>query len=103
MEYVKKERYLGIFSTKNNCIIEIDTLENNYEKKYFSFNHIFIENMMQMYMKHEGVCFNENDSLDRMAFAKLLNMNIQRKKRSSVSAGYNIYQSILNGGIENEQ
>ena len=97
MEYVREERYLGIFSTKNNCIIEIDALENKYEKNYFGFNHSFIENMVQMYMKHEGVCFKENDSLDRMAFAELLNMDPQRKKISSVSAGYSIYQSTLNG------
>ena len=54
---------------------------------------------MQMYMKHERVRFKENDSLDRMAFVKLLNMDIQREKISSVSAvGYSIYQSTLNGG-----
>lgn len=97
MEYVKEKRYLGIFSAKNNCIIEIDTLENKYEKKYFGFNHIFIEYVIQRYTNHGSVSFKENDSLDRLAFTELLIMDTQREERSSVSAGYNIYQNILNG------
>lgn len=97
MEYVKERRYLGIFSSKNNCIIEIDALKNKYEKKYFGFNHSLIENMIQRYMDHGGIYFKENDSLDRLVYTELLYMDMQREKISSVSAGYSIYQNILNG------
>lgn len=68
MEYVKEKRYLGIFSAKNNCIVEIDTLDNKYEKNYFGYNHIFIENTIQRYMNYGGVSLKENDSLDQLVF-----------------------------------
>jgi hypothetical protein len=37
-EYVRDGRYIGLFSLKNSCIIEIDTLEMKYIIKKYSFS-----------------------------------------------------------------
>ena len=37
MDYVKDDRYIGLYSIKNNCILEIDTLELKYEYKQYAY------------------------------------------------------------------
>lgn len=38
LDYVKDDRYIGIFSIKNKCILEIDTAELNYEYKRYGYH-----------------------------------------------------------------
>lgn len=95
MEYVKQERYIGIFSAKNNCIIEIDALEKKYEKKVFSVGNTFIERMIREYEEHNRLVLVENYEVDRMLFKVLFNMDTKMTKAIyGVSVGCSIHQYV---------
>lgn len=38
LDYVKDSRYIGLFSVKNECILEIDTIEMKYKYKYYNYH-----------------------------------------------------------------
>ena len=60
LEYVKDERYLGLYSIKNNCMMEIDTVKMTYE--YRSYDCKIGNKCVQDYIRIYGNIFGEQIS-----------------------------------------
>ena len=92
LEYVRNNRYLGLFSLKNNYIIEIDTLEMRSEIKKYEFSDRCILEISRMY---GGYILCENNGLDRRVFESiLLGSDVEEKNKKTDNTGLNIYEAI---------
>lgn len=95
MEYVKDDRYIGLFSLKNNCIIEIDAAEKKYRIKHYTIIEKFIREMM-------AYCNNvlhESIKLDRLIFKHALYKGMAKTDSMTgntriANTGKRIYESI---------
>lgn len=67
LQYVIDNRYIGLFSLKNNCIVEIDTIERRIEYISYSFDEETKKILVQKYDKEKAVCYEEN-ALDQVVF-----------------------------------
>lgn len=71
LQCVIEDRYLVLYSIKNNCILEIDTSEGKVEKKTYLYSDKFIENISNIYDKCGMIC-HENNELERLIFERML-------------------------------
>lgn len=67
LQYVIADRYIGLFSLKNNCIVEIDTIERRIEYISYSFDEETKKILVQKYDKEKAVCYEEN-AIDQVIF-----------------------------------
>lgn len=96
LEYVKENRYIGLFSLKNNYILEIDSIEKKVIRKIYSYNHMACQELMEIYDKCEGYIYNENRDIDRIIFKeKLINIDIKEIKKIGEDIGLNIYKDLF--------
>lgn len=92
VEYLRDGRYIGLFSFKDNCIIEIDTFEmKSKEKCYFldsnDFNRL-IDNI--------SVILYENNALNKIIFKTLLQQkNYIIKEYDTKDMGIKIYNELI--------
>lgn len=95
MEYVRQKRYIGIFSAKNNCIFEIDSMKMKYEKRNFDIGNIFIEAMKSEGNKSNGLILSEFHRIDQIIFKGLINTDIRAETSlKEISVGNSIYRNI---------
>lgn len=73
LQYILEDRYLGLFSVKNNWIVEIDTENFQAEVQEFSFDYGKYADKLQEYV------FEENRPIDRRTFEYLLTENIRKQ------------------------
>lgn len=68
VQYIREERYIGLFSLKNNYIFEIDAVEKKVEKKSYIIDEKSISKLKPL------VCeiLNERNELDRIIFSSWL-------------------------------
>lgn len=96
--YIRDERYIGLYSIKNNYIIEIDAVEKRVEKKSYRFGEKTIEN----YMRLVNGTLHEGKEFDRMVFSNWLMQNDTSEKEEMYTArnpdiGTCIYREIQSG------
>lgn len=87
--YVRKERYIGIYSLKNETIIEIDSEQMNYKVQKFDFQ----ENILKLFLNK---VFIENRKFDLRIYRSLIGESLNETKYNNV--GDLIYQMIKNKG-----
>ena len=93
-DYVKDDRYLGLFSIKNKCILEIDTAELKYEYKRYDY-HISDKYIKEYAASHNNL-FSENDMWSRKVYSSMIQMrNHDTFYMESESTGANIYEVLL--------
>lgn len=93
LNYVKDDRYIGIYSLKNQCILEIDSVELKYEYKQFDYH------ISDIYVKEYADLLNnifyEGDVWSREICNRMIQMkdnNIHNIRSKSV--GSDIYKKI---------
>lgn len=69
LEYVKGDRYIGLFSLKNNCILEIDAVEKTYRIKHYDLSAKCMDAMIDIY--YEPV-LHESSRAHRRIFKHIL-------------------------------
>lgn len=89
-QYIKNNRYIGIFSLKNNYVIEIDTFIKEEKVKKYSFK----INYLNLIFKEKF--FNESNNLHRKVFRRYLieddkNINLDN---ISYKIGLRIYEDL---------
>lgn len=95
LEYVKDNRYIGLFSLKNNCILEIDTEINRMERKSYLFSEDCLKIILKLYDKCQRILL-ESEHIDRLFFEeKLMACNRIRKDNELDNIGRKIYKEIL--------
>lgn len=71
LEYVRDDRYIGLFSVKNDCILEIDALGLSYV--YKDYGRSFEDKALIEYIKvYRKGCFRENKEADRRLYRRWL-------------------------------
>lgn len=89
VQYVREERYIGLFSFKNNYIIEIDAVEKKVEKKSYIIDAKSISKLKPL------VCeiLNERNEVDRIIFSNWLTRRYAQIKDDvdDLSVGASIY------------
>lgn len=89
IQYVAEERYLGLFSLKNNWLVEIDTKELRFEIKNFRFDYERYADELLDYV------FIENKEMDRDVFRYLLAVGKQNENvMKNGEVGKQIYQKM---------
>lgn len=93
VEYIREDRYLGLFSIKNNCILEIDTLSKNVEMRYCAIDRKCLGDMMSIIC--EKNIFNENDALHKALYIyALYKQNAKNENAIFNTIGASIYKTI---------
>lgn len=98
LEYVKDERYIGLYSIKNNCILEIDAEALKYEYKQYEY-HIG-DKCLKEYSEACGGIFHEGDALDRLSYGRLFSSRYGRTQGMALeNIGAEIYKKISCDGF----
>lgn len=94
LEYVRDNRYIGLYSVKNKCMLEIDTVALRYEYKQYHYHmsSAFIKGYADM---HDNV-LHERNILDKEVFEELLWAERQERIDNRGGVGNCIYQNIEN-------
>lgn len=98
LQYVKERRYIGLYSLKNNCIWEIDSLKIKVEKKHYSFSRECLEQIEKKYIYENvfGDILYDNQSICRTVLEKrLFDVNMEEKKKETLGIiGARIYEQM---------
>ena len=89
-QYIKNSRYIGIFSLKNNYVIEIDTFSKEANIKNYSYKINYLK------MVFKGQIFYETNNLHRKAFHRYLTEHDKdiNSKDIPFDIGKRIYEAL---------
>ena len=93
LNYVKDNRYIGLFSIKNQSVLEIDSVELKYKYKQFDY-HISERLIKECFDLYNGV-FYEGDVWNRVVYNRMMQLkdnNIHNIRSKSV--GSDIYKKM---------
>lgn len=93
LNYVKDNRYIGLFSIKNQSVLEIDSVELKYKYKQFDY-HISERLIKECFDLYNGV-FYEGDIWNRVVYNRMMQLkdnNIHNIRSKSV--GSDIYKKM---------
>ena len=95
IEYIREERYIGLYSIKNHLIFEIDTVELCVRKKDYRLSEKAILAMAKADISYYGQrIFWEKRKKDATLFSVLLNSNDEEQKDVSQNIGNLIYRTL---------
>ena len=89
LEYIRENRYIGIFSNKNKNIIEIDTKEQEINLKNFHFSYDCMRKRKVVIVENDRFTINDY-------FSWLLKINVCEIAMDDRMIGKNIYNKIKN-------
>lgn len=92
LEYVREDRYIGLYSYKNQVIFEIDTAKLCIKIEEFKPNEEMLLTLTREIYSGKGVIY-EGSRDDEEIFSILLN-SIENRKKINVNAGQLIYSCI---------
>ena len=95
VQYIREDRYIGLFSLKNNYIIEIDAVEKRVEKKPYSLGERSIKN----YIRSMNGTLYEGKEFDKMILSDWLMQDDTSETVETDNVGYSgvgirIYREI---------
>lgn len=89
-QYLRDEKFIGIFSLKNNCILEIDTCRLEVEKRKY----VLSDNYVQLVVAEKVLA--DSDSVETMLFKRFIDMeyfNINSMQKNE-QVGKRIYNFL---------
>ncbi len=93
LEYIHENRYIGLFSIKNNYILEIDTWEKKTEIKKYTFSNSCMHEIQKMF---SGNIFCEGDGLYHEVYRTVLFGQEGEDRHKEISdVGLKIYEEML--------
>lgn len=99
LEYVREERYIGLYSLKNKSYFEIDAFEKSVSYKSYSLSENSLRTIAKLYIPQNGVYYQENNVLDRDVFWLCIEADnceaITNPCLRHENVGAKIYQSIV--------
>lgn len=93
VEYIRGNRYIGLYSLKNRLVFEIDTVELCVKNKNYVLSDETIVKIGDEYYKERGL-LQEKSKADRMFYSALLVSDDEEKKDMFHSIGKHIYHTI---------
>lgn len=96
LEYIQDDRYIGLYSFKNNCCLEIDTIEKKIEKKTYTFSESCLQKLMRLYDKYDITLFHEQDGISELLFGmKIISKAAENNIRIYESVGERIKKEMI--------
>lgn len=93
LEYVREDRYIGLFSIKNNYILEIDAIGQKKEIKKYTFSDKCIREMKEIFSEST---LSESDGVHREIFKSiLLGQNGKGREKPESNNGLKLYKEML--------
>lgn len=96
VEYIRENRYIGVYSLKNRWIFEIDTLELCVSYKDYLLSDVVMQGMGTLSFKENDVLSEESD-FERKIFAMALRHNYEEKEKVFQNIGEKVFQSVNDG------
>lgn len=102
LEYVWNDRYIGLFSAQNGCILEIDTKKLIYHWKEYYFSEQCMQQRLQQYCKmHKGIYLEGNDLLCAQAYHMHMEHHIEVFGESRIdNVGMAIYTRLIKESMQ---
>ncbi len=94
LEYVDEKRYIGLFSLKNNCIVEIDAGVKKETRKKYLLSKSCLMKMMQLYEKRGHIMQEKSDMDERIYCAGIVNWIEYIRMGMGEKTGMKIYEKI---------
>lgn len=91
--YVRKNRYIGVYSIKNRSIFEIDTENMRVKERKYEFDHRAQYMAADAYFKEEKILC-ENAGRAQSIFEILLRRGMKDKKTGFLNRGKDIYEAL---------
>lgn len=91
LEYVRDDRYMGLFSMRNDCIVEIDTKELKYQWKDYSMSNQCVQQCDKIF---NGLYFEGNMLHSKLFRRKLQESDCVISTLSDGSIGSKIFKSL---------
>lgn len=93
VEYIRENRFIGLYSAKNEILLEIDTQELTVMQRYITLAADSIDNLAKIIFQQRGY-FSENSDFHRKLYMKFVkDICINRKKSNNI--GRNIYKKMI--------
>ena len=93
VQYVRKERYIGIYSAKNQYIFEIDTENMQVKERKYVFNNRTQYMAADAYFSERKILC-ESVGWDQIFFEILLRKGMEDKKMNFLNQGKDIYEAL---------
>lgn len=94
-QYVRDERYIGLFSFENNCICEIDTVERKGSLECYSFHPKCSYALQSTYNIYQDILC-EHNTIDRIIFkSMILGADVERNSNLFKDIGKEIEKKML--------
>ncbi len=91
--YVRKDRYIGVYSIKNQSIFEIDTKELLVKQKNYVISDIARERIADVYHMEKEVLYEANEgNVD--IFTIMLQKSFMTRQKGSANKGKSIYDTL---------
>jgi len=98
VEYIRDDRFIVLYSRKNECLYEIDTIKKSVFLKQLSIDKASIENI-----DWRTILYFESVFLDRSIYSYLIQNNdakgVIEVKRKTKSIGMSIYEKVKNYNV----
>lgn len=92
LEYVKDDRYIGLFSARNSQILEIDTKHLEYQWKEYYFSDQYLQ---QYCAPCNGIYYENDDFLHSQAYYRGIQVAGYQENNISISVGMRIHTKVL--------
>jgi len=94
LEYILENQYIGLYSTQNDCIVEIDTLNKSVKRKKFKLDTRSLQKILKMYEKNRKVFYEKNNLDKKLYEMKLLEVYKDRRKENKSNIGLNVMKNV---------
>ena len=94
-EYIRENRYIGLYSLKNQWIFEIDTIDLCARRKTYTLSDTTMQTLFTAFSR-DKIALNENNNLEKMFFPMLLKKDEEKQKEIYYNAGEAIFNKIKN-------
>lgn len=93
-EYIRQDRYIGLYSCKRQIVFEIDTIKMCVDKRKYIFTDKTVQSIAyEIY--NDRRLLDERYKTDREIFSILLNSGVRKKKGNYLNVGTKIHEYLL--------
>lgn len=93
VEYIREDRYIGIYSLKNQWIFEIDTYELCVKRKEYTLSNTSMQNLVKV-CSAEKVALSEKNNLERILFSMILDSRYENRSNKQWDIGEVVFQNL---------
>ncbi len=95
LQYIRENRYIGIYSLKNRIVFEIDTIDLCVKRTDYKLSEQSIIMIVEAYRQYEGYrILSEKNENDTRCLSYMLKINHEKDKKQARDIGDTIYHTL---------